>query len=139
LKTTKSYKRFIRIPNYIAATLHLVLFAFLLVTLNTYSMHYLDGIASLWIMGLIVGLSFRPLFLLANFVGQIAHTHMLRERINGWLLHRFSSYSVMALWVIQTPYDELDRLACLDDDSWVPLQGGGGILISDIKDDLPSA
>lgn len=107
------YKRFIRVPVWLAKTTVFVIW------LNVVNLVISKTQSNL--SGLVICCS--TSFLTAFFLGiayQIIKMTLMRERIRRWAGKKFSSWEELHQWIFDTPSDELDRLAGLPDDSWLP-------------------
>lgn len=107
------YKRFIRVPIWLARATVCVIWLNVigLVVISTP-----DGFSGLAICFLV---SF-VLTLLLGIVYQIIKMTLMRERLRRWAGSKFASWKEFNTWIFDTPSEELDRLAGLKDDSWIP-------------------
>jgi hypothetical protein len=76
--------------------------------------------------GMVFSATLMPLILAWSWIRNYASTVLIRDRMWRWGSVNFETWDAFTKWINQTPGHELDELAGLPDDSWLPNHVSGG-------------
>lgn len=121
---TNTYKRFRKTPAVLSSVLMVLVWLAAVVIAMSPVDGRIDGILLFLYTCLISAVA----FLAAVWIKIVAASTMVRSRVRKWLDGKFDSWDEASGWISKTHHIELDHIAGLPDDSWMPNVAEGGKL-----------